>query len=99
MIHSGPFSCMNDSFRDLFRNVLSLTLWPWMSGEMLMIHIILSETTCNDPINEKLPMRLSSMVEPEMSNVYGKRQTVQTRTKPIRPSTILWVMQNSSRRE
>jgi hypothetical protein len=74
---------MNDSIRDMFRNVLFLTLWPWMSGEMLMTHIILSETTCNDPINKKLPVRLSSMLEPEMSNVYEKTQTVQTHSKPI----------------
>jgi hypothetical protein len=62
----------NDSFRDMFRNVISLTLLTCTSGEMLMTHNIRSETTRNDPFNGQLPLRLSSMVALEMSNVLGK---------------------------
>ena len=72
MIHSGPFRSMNDSFRGMFWNVLSLTLRTCAGKEMLMTHKKRSETNWNNPINWKLPLRLSSMVAPETSNVLGK---------------------------
>jgi hypothetical protein len=35
MIHSGPFRCKNDSFREMFWNVLSLMLRAWMAEKCL----------------------------------------------------------------
>ncbi len=43
-----------------------------MGGEILMTDNKRSGTTYNDPIKLKLPLRLSSMDAPEMSNVLGK---------------------------
>jgi hypothetical protein len=61
---------MNDAFsRDVLRNVLSLMLRTNTDGEMRMTLNKRSETTCNCPINLRLPLRLSSMVAPEISNV------------------------------
>jgi hypothetical protein len=43
-----------------------------VGGEILMTDNKRSGTTYNDPIKLKLPLRLSSMDAPEMSNVLGK---------------------------
>ncbi len=95
MIHSGPFRSMNDWFRDMFRNVISITLRTCTGGEMLMTHKTMSETTWNDPISWKLPLRLSSMVAPETSQIMGKRWDIES----ANPYKLLPVVQNSSRRE